>query len=151
MELFPASFNEKLCEQLLVSAWCWCWFFGWGIYDLSLLLFLLQAHLKKWMEVIVNNATQAQQTTAKVSQQTDDVSCLLVTVELALSKVQSRVELGSAWKKEASKQTNKQTNKLSCLLVSCGMSNDFPRKRVKLPRHVNWYLNQWFSFQAFRN
>ncbi|XP_048580263.1 transformation/transcription domain-associated protein isoform X2 [Nematostella vectensis] len=48
MELFPGSFNEKLCEQLL-------------------------AHLKKWVEVIIAATTQAQQTAGgKIPKRVED-------------------------------------------------------------------------------
>ncbi|CAH3023319.1 unnamed protein product [Porites evermanni] len=49
MELFPGSFNEKLCEQLL-------------------------AHLKKWIEVITTGSTQTQQVAAKTSHSSEDVA-----------------------------------------------------------------------------
>ncbi|KAL9966032.1 hypothetical protein ACROYT_G024040 [Oculina patagonica] len=47
MELFPGSFNEKLCEQLL-------------------------AHLKKWMDVITAGTTQSQQAAGKTNHTPED-------------------------------------------------------------------------------
>ncbi|KAJ7354746.1 hypothetical protein OS493_030523 [Desmophyllum pertusum] len=47
MELFPGSFNEKLCEQLL-------------------------AHLRKWMDVITAGTTQSQQAAGKTNHTPED-------------------------------------------------------------------------------
>lgn len=47
MELFPASFNEKLCEQLL-------------------------SHLRKWIDVVTTGTTQAQQAAGKTNHTPED-------------------------------------------------------------------------------
>ena len=55
MELFPGSFNEKLCEQLLVSFMIY-YALSWFLRLTNFFSLFWQAHLKKWVEVITTGS-----------------------------------------------------------------------------------------------